>query len=84
MPKVDSVYLHLERERKFSEEVLKKSEMVSKVLFAQRRKKIRNGIKALCSTYKVAIEDIPADLELRPEQLEPGSFAEIAKRFTKT
>jgi 16S rRNA (adenine1518-N6/adenine1519-N6)-dimethyltransferase len=81
VPKVDSVYLHLQRDRKYSEEILKKSEMVSKVLFAQRRKKIRNGIKALCSTYKVAIEEIPADLELRPEQLEPESFAEIAKKF---
>jgi len=81
IPKVDSVFLHMRTNRKASESVLKKSEMVSKVLFHQRRKKIRNGIKALCSTYKVDLDAIPADLNKRPEELSPEDFIAIAKLF---
>lgn len=81
VPKVDSVFIRLKANRKADEKTLKKSEMVSKILFHQRRKKIRNGIKALCSTYGVSMDDVPADLNKRPEELSPEKFIEIAKLF---
>ncbi len=83
VPKVDSVFIHLKKNRKADEFILKKSEMVSKILFHQRRKKIRNGIKALCSTYKVPIENIPADMNKRPEELSAEEFIEIAGLFNE-
>jgi 16S rRNA (adenine1518-N6/adenine1519-N6)-dimethyltransferase len=78
VPKVDSaVVLMTPKREKFTEELLKQVESLTRLAFMQRRKKLRNSIKSAIEGIEEAL--IPIDLERRADNLSPAEFMELAK-----
>lgn len=81
VPKVDSVLISLvyRDEYMHDERLLKLTETFAKAAFSQRRKKLSNNLKALFSQYNFDTKNAPFDLNLRPENLAPEDFYQLAK-----
>jgi 16S rRNA (adenine1518-N6/adenine1519-N6)-dimethyltransferase len=78
VPKVDSaVVLMTPAREKFSEDLLKQVESLTRQAFTQRRKKLRNSIKSAIEGIEES--SIPIDLERRADNLSPTEFMQLAK-----
>ncbi len=78
VPKVDSAIVTLKpRSQTLSEDLLLKVEKVCRACFTQRRKKLRNAIKAFVAEDR--LESCPIDLNRRPDTLRPEEYVELAK-----
>lgn len=77
VPKVDSAILSfMGREDLAAPEVLRKVEIITRAAFSQRRKKLRNGIKAFLKDRPESSS--PIALERRPETLSVEDFLTLA------
>jgi len=78
VPKVDSAVLSLKwRDHGLSPELLRRTEVITRAAFNQRRKKLSNGIKAF--TSELDLESSPIDLHRRPATLTPAEFIKLAQ-----
>ncbi len=76
-PKVDSGLIALEPHPAPTDPViLRKVEKVCRAAFAQRRKQLANGVKAFLSARDK--NECPIGLHMRPEELTPEQFIELA------
>lgn len=79
VPKVDSALIALKpKDHQFSAEALLRCEELTKHLFSMRRKKLSNGLKKFFPDPR-SLEDF-VNLDLRPENLEPHVFMQLAKK----
>jgi 16S rRNA (adenine1518-N6/adenine1519-N6)-dimethyltransferase len=81
VPKVDSAVISIQAlDALLPEAILKKTEMLTRAAFSQRRKKLRNSIRQFFEEGITAIETgSPVDLERRAETLSPDEFVALAK-----
>lgn len=81
IPAVDSALLQLYQSRvQYDAEELKKSEQLSRMAFAQRRKVLSNALKTEFNKLDVT-EDCPIDLQRRPDALSPEDYISLARFF---
>ncbi len=81
-PKVESTLLKFTPKKKYLK--LQKSrnlEIVTRVFFNQRRKKIKNPLKQLFKKPETIVEKLKLNIELRPQNLSPDIYYEIAKEY---
>lgn len=79
VPKVDSALVTLRKKpQMFSEELLKKTEIVTQSAFTQRRKKLRNAIRNFMEDETQELR-CPIDLNRRPDSLRPEEFVQLAQ-----
>jgi len=77
-PKVDSALMVLTaRAQVLSPEVLKKTELVTRLAFQQRRKKLHNAVKSLLQERSPG--DSPIDLNLRADAITAEDFVTLTK-----
>lgn len=78
IPKVDSAVISLRPrpEPIASEKQLQMTEMICRVAFTQRRKKLRNGVRPFMGALSES--DCPIDLNRRAETLTPSEFMQLA------
>jgi 16S rRNA (adenine1518-N6/adenine1519-N6)-dimethyltransferase len=83
VPKVDSAVITLRprTEPLATDQVLKHTETICRVVFTQRRKKIRNTVKPFLKDTDET--SCPIDLNRRPETLTPQDFIDLAKFLFK-
>ena len=81
-PKVDSSILHFEPKQNFIKFKKNKSiEIVTKIFFNQRRKKIKNPMKQLFLNYLELAEDLNIDLNKRPQNISLDEYYRIIKKY---
>ncbi len=81
-PKVESTLLKFTPKKKYFE--LKNSknlEIVTRVFFNQRRKKIKNPLNQLFKKSDKIIEKLKLNIDLRPQNLSPKTYYELAKEY---
>ena len=81
-PKIESTLLKFTPKKKYLK--LQKSrnlEIVTRVFFNQRRKKIKNPLKQLFKKPETIVEKLKLNIELRPQNLSPDIYYEIAKEY---
>jgi len=81
-PKVESTLLKFTPKKNYLK--LKNSEnleIITRVFFNQRRKKIKNPINQLFKKSEKIIEKLKLNIELRPQNLSPETYYEIAKEY---
>ena len=61
--------------------VIKNLEMITRVFFNQRRKKIKNSFNQIFSDSKYFAEKLNLDLNLRPQNLSPSTYYLITKQY---
>ena len=78
IPKVDSALVTLQPpSRPLEPKILKNVELVTRLAFQQRRKKIRNSISQLI--HEGLAGQCPLDLERRPDSFRPSEYVELSK-----
>jgi len=81
-PKVESTLLKFTPKSKhFSINNSKNLEMITRIFFSQRRKKIKNAFKKIFKNYEFVSEKLDIDLNLRPQNLLPETYYEITKEY---
>lgn len=78
VPKVDSAVISLKTPKKiYPEEILLKTETLTRQIFTQRRKKLSNACKQFLEGKD--LERCPVDLSKRPDATSPSEFVDLAK-----
>ena len=81
-PKVESSLLKFTPKKKyFKIKDAKNLEMITRVFFNQRRKKIKNSFNQIFSDSKYFSEKLNLDLNLRPQNLSPSTYYLITKQY---
>ncbi len=81
-PKVESSLLVFTPKKKYFEiNDAKNLEMITRVFFNQRRKKIKNSFNKIFSDSKYFAEKLNLDLNLRPQNLSPSTYYLITKQY---
>ena len=81
-PKVESSLLKFTpKEKSFEIKDAKNLEMITRVFFNQRRKKIKNSFNQIFSDSKYFAEKLNLDLNLRPQNLSPSTYYLITKQY---
>ena len=81
-PKVESTLLKFTPKKDYPK--LKKSknlEMITRVFFNQRRKKIKNPLNQLFKKTDEIVQKLNLNIELRPQNLSPDIYYKIAKEY---
>lgn len=82
-PKVTSAVISLiPKEFQLERELIKKTEMICKTLFNQRRKMLKSSMKLLNTDVNQLIEGTDISLDARPENLTIGQFCALAKKLS--
>ena len=83
-PKVTSTLLKFTPKKKFLKlKNPKNLEVVSRVFFSQRRKKIKNPLNQLFKKPDIIIEKLKLNINLRPQNLSPETYYLIAEEYEK-
>ena len=83
-PKINSTVLSFKPKRNnFNLRQPKNLEMVTRILFSNRRKKINKNFVKLFGSNKSIAEELNLDLNKRPEQLSNEMFYKIAMKYEK-
>ena len=81
-PKIDSTLLSFEPKKKyFNIKNPHNLEKITKVFFNQRRKMIKNPLKQIFGKPDMILEKLKIDINLRPQNLSPLNYFEIAKEY---
>ena len=81
-PKVDSsLLLFKEKRKKFPLKDVKNLEKITKILFNQRRKKIRKSINFIFRNNKNIISQLNLNLDLRPQNLDSETYYNLAAKY---
>ena len=81
-PKIESTLLKFTPKKNyFKLKNSKNLEIVTRVFFNQRRKKIKNPLNQLFKKTEFVVEKLKLNVELRPQNLSPNTFYEIAKEY---
>ena len=81
-PRVNSTLLSFVPKRKyFSIENPKNIEKISKVIFNQRRKMIKNPLRQIFKNPHIIIKKLNLNINLRPQNLSPLNYFEITKEY---
>ena len=81
-PKIDSSLLVFFPKKKFFNlKNPKNLEMITRVFFNQRRKKIKNPFNQIFRNSKEISEKLGVDLNLRPQNLDPDTYYKITKEY---
>jgi 16S rRNA (adenine1518-N6/adenine1519-N6)-dimethyltransferase len=81
-PKVESSLLKFTPKKKYFEiKDAKNLEMITRVFFNHRRKKIKNSFNQIFSDSKYFSEKLNLDLNLRPQNLSPSTYYLITKQY---
>ena len=81
-PRVESSLLKFTpKEKCFEIKDAKNLEMITRVFFNQRRKKIKNSFNQIFSDSKYFAEKLNLDLNLRPQNLSPSTYYLITKQY---
>ena len=80
-PKIwSSVLLFLPKKQTLDKEIMNKVEMLTSIAFSQRRKMIRQSLKAVPNIVE-HLQSLGLEATLRAENLEPDDYLDIAKRL---
>ncbi len=83
-PKVTSTLLKFTPKKKFLKlKNPKNLEVVSRIFFNQRRKKIKNPLNQLFKKPDIIIEKLKLNINLRPQNLSPETYYLIAEEYEK-
>ena len=81
-PKVESTLLKFTPKAKyFSINYSKNLEMITRIFFSQRRKKIKNSFKKIFKNYRTISEKLDIDLNLRPQNISSETYYKITKEY---
>ena len=81
-PKVESsILLFIEKTEKFPIRDSKNLEKITRILFNQRRKKIRKSINYIFKNNKKIINSLNLNLDLRPQNLDVETYCNIASKY---
>jgi len=81
-PKIDSTLLSFEPKKKyFNIKNPHNLEKITKVFFNQRRKMIKKPLKQIFGKPDMILEKLKIDINLRPQNLSPLNYFEIAKEY---
>jgi len=81
-PKIDStLLLFTPRENYFELKNAKTLEMITRVFFSQRRKMLKKPFNQIFNNTKEISEKFNIDLNLRPQNLEPEMYFNLAKEY---
>jgi len=81
-PKVESTLLKFTPKKNYLElKNPRNLEIITRVFFNQRRKKIKNPLNQLFKKSDKIIEKLKLNIELRPQNLSPETYYEIAKEY---
>ena len=81
-PKVESTLLKFTPKKSYLKlRNSKNLEIITRIFFNQRRKKIKNPINQLFKKSDKIIEKLKLNIELRPQNLSPETYYEIAKEY---
>ena len=81
-PKVESTLLKFTPKTKyFPLNNSKNLEMVTRIFFSQRRKKIKNSFKKIFKDYRTISEKLDIDLNLRPQNISSETYYKITKEY---
>jgi len=81
-PKVESTLLKFTPKKNyFKFKNSKNLETITRVFFNQRRKKIKNPLNQLFKKSDKVIEKLKLNLDLRPQNLSPETYYELAKEY---
>ena len=81
-PKVESTLLKFTPKAKyFSINYSKNLEMITRIFFNQRRKKIKNSFKKIFKNYRSVSEKLDIDLNLRPQNISSEMYYKITKEY---
>ena len=83
-PKIQSTLVHFTPKKDYCRiNKSKNLEMVTRIFFNQKRKKIKNPLKQLFNNYQEISEKLKIDLNLRPQSLSPESYCNIVREYEK-
>ena len=81
-PKVESsILLFIEKTEKFPIRDSKNLEKITRILFNQRRKKIRKSINYIFKNNKKIINNLNLNLDLRPQNLDVETYCNITSKY---
>ena len=81
-PKIKSTLVHFKPKKDYYKiNKSKNLEMVTRIFFNQKRKKIKNPLKQLFINYQEISEKLKLDLNLRPQNLSLESYCNIVKEY---
>ena len=81
-PKVESTLLKFTPKKSYLKlRNSKNLEIITRIFFNQRRKKIKNPLKQLFKKSDIIIEKLKLDIELRPQNISPETYYELAKEY---
>ena len=81
-PKIQSTLIHFKPKKDYYRiNKSKNLEMVTRIFFNQKRKKIKNPLKQLFVNYQEISEKLKLDLNLRPQNLSLESYCNIVKEY---
>ena len=81
-PKVESsILLFIEKTKKFPIKDSKNLEKITRILFNQRRKKIRKSINYIFKNNKKIINNLNLNLDLRPQNLDVETYCNITSKY---
>ncbi len=81
-PKIDSSLLvFIPKKKFFNLQSPKNLEMITRVFFNQRRKKIKNPFNQIFKNPEAISKKLGIDLNLRPQNLEPETYYKITKEY---
>ena len=83
-PKIQSTLVHFTPKKDYYRiNKSKNLEMVTRIFFNQKRKKIKNPLKQLFINYQEISEKLKLDLNLRPQSLSLESYCNIVREYEK-
>ncbi len=83
-PKIQSTLVHFTPKKNYYRiNKSKNLEMITRIFFNQRRKKIKNPLKQLFINYQEISEKLKLDLNLRPQNLSLESYCNIVREYEK-
>ena len=83
-PKIQSTLVHFKPKKTYYKiNKSKNLEMVTRIFFNQKRKKIKNPLKQLFINYQEISEKLKLDLNLRPQNLSLESYCNIVREYEK-
>ena len=81
-PKIQSTLVHFKPKKDYYRiNKSKNLEMVTRIFFNQKRKKIKNPLKQLFVNYQEISEKLKLDLNLRPQNLSVESYCNIVREY---
>ena len=81
-PKIQSTLVHFKPKKTYYKiNKSKNLEMVTRIFFNQKRKKIKNPLKQLFINYQEISEKLKLDLNLRPQNLSLESYCNIVREY---